>query len=134
MTKVESRIGKIEAQDETIYKFLSDFNNFRDLVPMDKISNWESSEDHCSFSINGIGDVGLNIVEKEPFSTIKYGGDSLANVSFNLWIQLKRVDDTDTRVKITLKADLNTMLSMIAKKPLQDFVNILVDKLEEYQF
>lgn len=134
MTKVESRIGEIKAKDETVYRFLTDFNNFRDLVPGDKISNWESSEDHCRFSINGIGDVGLNILEKKPFNTIKYGGDSLANVHFNLWIQLKRIEDTDTRVKITIKADLNPMLSMVAKKPLQDFVNILVDKLEEHTF
>ena len=134
MTHVESRIGKIKAKDETVYQFLSDFNNFRDLVPADKISNWESSEDHCRFSINGIGDVGLNILEKKPFNTIKYGGDSLANVHFNLWIQLKRIEDGDTRVRITIKADLNPMLSMVAKKPLQDFVNILVDKLEGHTF
>ena len=47
-----------------------------------------------------------------------------------MWIQLKEVGELDTRVKITLKAELNPMLNMVAKKPLTTFIETLVDKLE----
>ncbi len=134
MTTIESRIGKIEEKDETIFQFLSNFRNFENLIPEDKISNWEATEDSCRFSITGIGEVGLKIVDKEPYKVIKYSGDNLATVDFNLWIQIKQLEEKDTRVKITFKADLNPMLSTLAKKPLQEFVNILVDKLEQHQF
>jgi len=134
MTTIESRIGKIEEKDETIFQFLSNFRNFENLIPQDKISGWEATGDSCRFIISGIGEVGLNIVDKEPNKVIKYSGDNLATVDFHLWIQLKQVDDRDTRVKITFKAELNPMLKSLAKKPLQEFVNILVDKLEQHQF
>jgi carbon monoxide dehydrogenase subunit G len=134
MTTIESRIGKIEEKEETVFQFLSSFRNFENLVPQDKISDWQATEDSCRFTIPGIGEVGLKIVEKEPHKAIKYSGDNLATVNFNLWIQLKEVTDRDTRVKITFKADLNPMLNTLAKKPLQEFVNILVDKLEQHTF
>jgi carbon monoxide dehydrogenase subunit G len=134
MTSIESRIGKIEQQDSKIFEFLSSFKNFEHLIPQDKVNNWEATEESCRFSITGIGEVGLKIISKEPYKVIKYGGDNLANVEFNLWIQLKRIEDEDTRVKITFKADLNPMLVMVAKKPLQEFVNILVDRLENHDF
>jgi len=134
MFTIESRIGKIENKDEVIFEFLSDFKNFDHLIPQDKVENWEASEDTCKFNISGIGEVGLKIIEKEPFTVIKYAGDNLAKVEFNLWIQLKQIEEMDTRVKITFKADLNPMLTMVAKKPLQEFVNILVDRLENHKF
>ncbi len=134
MTTIESRIGKIEEKEETVFQFLSNFRNFENLVPQDKISGWEAAEDSCRFTISGIGEVGLKIVDKEPHKVIKYSGDNLATVDFHLWIQLKRVDDRDTRIRITFKAELNPMLNTLAKKPLQEFVNILVDKLEQHQF
>lgn len=134
MTTIESRIGKIEERDETIFQFLSSFRNFESLLPQDKISDWEATDDSCRFTIPGVGEVGLKIVDKEPCKVIKYSGDNLASVAFNLWIQLKQVEEKDTRVKITFKANLNPMLNTLAKKPLQEFVNILVDKLEQHQF
>lgn len=132
--KIESRIGKIEERDEKIFQFLSSFKNFEDLIPQDKINNWEATEESCRFSINGIGEVGLKIVDKEPNKVIKYSGDNLAKLDFNFWIQLKQVADLDTRVKVTFKADFNPMLNMVAKKPLQEFVDLLVDRLEKHDF
>ncbi len=90
MTKVESRTGKILSSETKVYRFLSDFNNFEKLLPADKIKNWESTENTCRFSIEGIGDVGLKIVEKGPYKLIKISGDKLANVEFNFWIQIKQ--------------------------------------------
>jgi carbon monoxide dehydrogenase subunit G len=132
--KIESRIGKVEEGDEKIFQFLSSFKNFEDLIPQNRVNNWEATEDSCRFSIDGIGEVGLKIVDKEPNKVIKYSGDNLAKVGFNFWIQLKQVSNLDTRVKITFKADLNPMLNMVAKKPLQEFVEILVERLEKHEF
>jgi len=134
MTKVESRTGKISSSETKVYHFLSDFNNFEKLLPADKIKNWESSENNCRFTIKGIGNAGLKIVEKEPYKLIKISGDKLANVEFNFWIQIKQVQENNTRIRLTIKADLNPMMRMVAAKPLQEFVNILVDRIEQLQF
>jgi carbon monoxide dehydrogenase subunit G len=130
-TKFESRIGTIQSSDEKIYNFLSNFNNFKNFIPSDKVEKFESSEDYCKFSVPGIGEVCLRIIEREPYKTIKVSGDGMANQKFFLWIQLKQAAENDTKVKLTMQADLNPMLRMVASKPLQEFLNKLVDAMEK---
>jgi carbon monoxide dehydrogenase subunit G len=130
-TKFESRVGSISSSDEKIYNFLSNFNNFKNFIPADKVENFESSEDSCKFKVPGMGGIGLRIVEREPFKTIKVSGDGMANQQFLLWIQLKQMDEADTKIKLTLKADLNPMIKMMASKPLQEFLDKLVDAMEK---
>lgn len=132
--KLESKIGKVSYSDEKVYNFLTDFNNFKNLFPADKVSNWKSDENSCSFSVNPIGETGIKIVEKDPFKLVKL--KSLENDKFNFtfWVQLKMLEEKDTRIKLTLEADLNPMIQMMAKKPLQEFLDKLIDQLEKYNF
>ncbi len=132
--RLESKIGKINQKDERIYTFLTDFNNFKDLIPQDKVQNWQSDENSCRFTVNPIGETGIQIIEKEPFKLIKLKGIEESKFDFTFWIQLKQMEESDTRIKLTLEANLNPMLQMMAKKPLQEFLDKLVDQLCRYQF
>ncbi len=133
-TKIESKIGNINGPAERVYSFLSNFNNFKNLVPPDKVKEWHSTEDTCHFKVDGIGEAGLCIIEKEPFSTIKITGEEGSKLDFGFWIQLKEPAPNSTKIKLTIKADLNPMLKMMALKPLQTFVDSLVDQLEKILF
>jgi carbon monoxide dehydrogenase subunit G len=128
--EIVSRIGKIKAQQDKIYNLISDFSNLGDYIPKDKVKDFVSDADSCSFSIDKIGKFGMKIIDKEPSKTIKIANNDDVNFKFNMWIQLKEVNELDTRVRITLKADLNPMMKMMAKKPLNNFINTLIDKLE----
>ena len=134
MLELESKIGKIKSTEENVYNFLSDFNNFQELIPEDKIRNWESTDNSCHFTLDGIGDTGMRIIEKEPFKLIKITGEENSKIDFNFWIQLKQIEENATRIKLTIKANINTMIQMIAKKPLQTFLDSLVDQLEIFNF
>jgi carbon monoxide dehydrogenase subunit G len=133
-TKIESRVGTITSGEEKIYNFVSNFNNFKQFIPADKVQDFESTEDSCHFSVPNMGKVGLRIIEKTPFNTVKVSGDGMANQQFNLWVQLKQVAENDTKVKVTIKADLNPMLKMMVSKPLQNFVDKLVEAMERMRF
>jgi len=134
MTKFESRIGKLNTSGEKAFVFLSDFRNFSRFIPEDKVKEWEASADQCKFTVDGIGKAGLKIIEKEPDKLIKISGDGTAGLEFFFWIQIKEIDEKDTRIKLTIKADLNPMMKMVAAKPLKSFVNLMIDKIEEYTF
>jgi hypothetical protein len=69
MIKLESKIGKINKSEEKTYNFLSDFNNLKELIPEDKIRNWESTEDSCRFTVEGIGGASMQMVVKKPLQT-----------------------------------------------------------------
>jgi carbon monoxide dehydrogenase subunit G len=133
-TKIESRTGIINSPSSRVYAFLSNFTNFSQLIPKDKVKDWHATEDHCQFTVDGLGKAGLRIIEKEPYSLVKITGEEGSKLNFFFWIQLKEVAANDTRIKLTIKADLNPMLKMMATKPLQNFVDTLVDQLEKVPF
>jgi carbon monoxide dehydrogenase subunit G len=134
MSKIESRIGFIKESEERIYSFLSDFNNFKNLVPADKVKNWESNADSCRFTVEGIGPVGLRILEKEPNKLIKITSEGKKPVPFTVWIQIKEVAEKDSRIKITADVDVNPLMIAMIKSPLKSFVDTLVEQAEKMNF
>lgn len=129
--EIVSRIGKIQANQEKVYTLLADFSNLGNYVPNDQVQDFTSDVDSCSFTVDKIGKFGMRIIEREPTKLVKIANDDNVPFKFNMWIQLKNVSEFDTRVKVTLRADLNPMLKMMAKKPLTQFVDSLVDRLEQ---
>ena len=134
MAKIESRTGEIKSSEEKIYTFLADFNNFKNLIPEDKVSDWESTEDTCKFKVEGVGQAGLKMIEKEPFKLIKITSDETTPLPFLLWIQIKRVEENESRIKITVDVDVNPVMLAMVKSPLQNFVDTLVDQAEKMEF
>lgn len=133
--KIESRIGKSSNSDQQIYKFITNFHNFKELLPADKVSGWESSEEKCSFQVDPLGRTGLMIVEKKPSSLVKMSSDpEFSKYQFTIWIQLKKVADDDTRVKITIEPLVNKMLQPMLKIPLKKLADGIIDKMESYTF
>jgi len=133
LSSYESRIGKISSGSREVFSFITDMRNLESFLPADVIDNWEASADECSFEVSPVGESKVRIVRKDPYETVKYTGYGLNNTEFFLWIQLKEMTEKDTRVKITIKADLNPGLKMIASKPINQFLEKLVSGMEEFE-
>lgn len=134
MSKIESRIGKLAANDEAVYSLISDFRNFAHLLPADKVKNWQTDGTECSFNIDGVGKMGLKYTERTPFNLLKLSSSGDSPVPFNLWIQLKKIEDMDTRIKITLEPEVNQMVMLMIRNPLEKFLNSMVDQMESYKW
>ena len=133
--KIESKIGKSTSNDQQIYAFISNFHNFKDLLPADKVSGWESSEEKCSFQVDPLGRTGLMIVEKQPYSLVKMSSDpEFSSYQFLIWIQLKKVADDDTRIKITIEPQVNKMMLPMLRVPLKKLADGIIDKMESFDF
>jgi carbon monoxide dehydrogenase subunit G len=132
--RLESKTGTILNSDERIYNFLSNFNNFRHLIPEDKVQNWQSDEDSCRFKVNPIGQTGVRIIEKIPHSLIKLSSLEESNFHFQFWAQLKSAAEKTTHIRLILDVEMNKMLEMMARKPLQEFLDKLVDQLARYTY
>ncbi len=133
--KIESKIGNAESGAEQIYNFITDFRNFKNIIPQDKVSNWEADEESCSFKIDTIGKMGMKVFEKEPFKLVKITSDpSISQYNFTMWIQIKEVDPSDSKIKITIEPNINKMLIPIVKSPLKQFIDSLVEKIETFNF
>ena len=133
--KIESRIGKSESSDQQIFTFITNFHNFKELLPEDKVSGWEASEEKCSFQVDPLGRTGLMIIEKQPYKLVKMSSDpEFSSYQFLIWVQLKKLSDRDTRIKITVEPQVNKMLLPMIRGPLKKLADGLIDKMESFDF
>lgn len=126
-----SEVKTIYASSEAIFNKLSDLSNLekvKDRIPQDKIQDLQFDRDTCSFSISPVGKVEISIIEREEFKTIKFGSTQ-SPMAFNLWIQLVEVSNTDTRMRVTLKADIPFLLKPMVGGKLKEGINRIADAL-----
>lgn len=125
MTEFVSEVKTIPFNEDRIFNMLSDLSNLgkvQDRIPQDKIQDFEFDKDSCSFSVAPVGKITFQIVEREPNKTIKFTTTN-SPVPLFLWIQLKQVEENDTRMKITVRAEPNPFIKPMVSKPLQDAID-----------
>ncbi len=130
MTDIESKQGKILTNDKELFLFLSDMRNLDSFIPGDKVQNWMSDEDSCSFDVPQVGQLSLRISKKEPNIFIKIEPEGGATpFSFTFFIQIKQVEENDTRIKLTLRAELNMMMKTMFQGQLKKGLDQIIDTL-----
>ena len=103
---------------EQIYMAISRFDNLSPALK-DKVEEWQATEDSCSFKAKGFT-VKLRMDEKVENKHIKIVGDEGGvPIDFAFWIQLHRVSETDTRMRLVLHIELNMMMKMMIGGKLQ---------------
>jgi len=124
-----SEVKTIPHNDDKIFTMLSDMSNLeriKDRIPQDKIKDFTFDTDTCSFTVDPVGSIMFQIIEREPNKTIKFSTTN-SPVPLQMWIQLKQVAENDTKMKMTVRADLNPFIKPMVSKPLQD----AIDKISE---
>ena len=132
MTTYESNIKTISSSEEVVFGILSDLNNIKkiqDQAPAtDKIKDLQFDAESIGFVVEGFGKIGFRIVEKEPFKTLKFASEN-APFDVNVWVQLKQIVENETAMKLTLKADLPTMIKIMVDKKLKEGIDMVADLL-----
>lgn len=135
--KYESKIQSIPAPVDKVYPVLSNMMNLervRDLIPADKVQEMDITEDAVKFKVDGLAQkVTIRIVDKMENDTIKFGLDNMP-VAGNFWIQLKEVAPNDTRVKLTVKADIPVFFRMMIEKKLQQGLDDAAVMLTQFPY
>jgi carbon monoxide dehydrogenase subunit G len=86
------------------------------------------AEKEQSLNVPPVGKISLKIIEREEPKTIKF--ETLQSpMPFNLWIQLLPVTESSSKMKLTIKADMNPFLKMMVAKPLQEGIEKIADML-----
>lgn len=132
MTTYESDIKTISSNEEVVFGLLSDLNNLQKIKEnpefTSKVKDLQFDADSCSFVVDGLGKMGFRIVEREQFKTIKLASEH-APVEVNVWIQLKQITGNETAMKLTMKAELPTMIKMMVDKKLKEGINAIAEIL-----
>jgi uncharacterized membrane protein len=136
-TKYESKIVSSTASAEQIYRVFSNLKNVervKDLIPKDKIQEMEISENQIRIKVDGLGQkITIGIVDRIENDTIKFGLEGIP-MDANFWVQLKQLSENDTRIKLTLKADIPMMFKMMIGNKLQQGLDQAAEMLAQFPY
>ena len=136
MTKFESSVKQIAYPVADVYRNISDLSNLervRDRVPEDKLNSFAFDRDTVSLNVDPVGDIKLRIIEREEGKCVKFETEQ-SPMPFNLWIQVLPVSATESKMKVTVQADIPFMLKGMVAGPLQDGVEKIADALSKIPF
>ncbi|MFO7923288.1 MAG: hypothetical protein R6U58_06315 [Bacteroidales bacterium] len=132
MTTFESPVRTIFAKRKAVYEFLSDMGNFDNLVPDGRVRNFEVEKERCRFIVDGLGEVSIRLSSGKPYDTIVFESEGKTPVYFDLLVELDEAGEQSTKMKLTLRAELNMMLKMIAIKPIEEGLEMATSKLSDH--
>ena len=136
-TKYESKITSAPCSAQQIYRVLSNMQNLervKDLIPKDKVQEMEIEPDRVRMKVDGLGQkITIAIVDRIENDTIKFGAEGVP-MDANFWIQMKEVSPTDTRLKLTIKADIPMMFKFMIEKKLQQGLDQAADMLAQFPY
>lgn len=153
MAKYESSVKQIYAPQSAVYAKLSDLNNLATIkerisdpaiqermkasgqVPEDKldaikekIEQMEFTQDSVSINAAPLGQIAINIVEREPEKCIKFQS-AKSPIGFKVWIQILPTSETTSKIRVTIEADVNIFMKAMVDKPLKEGVEKFAEML-----
>ncbi len=134
MLNLQSKTGKVKARQEAVFAYISDFRNFSHLLPADRLHDIEITGETLRFAVDGLGTVGLRMAEKHPNEKVVVKAIEGTATDFTFVIDLIATEPEVTTVNINLDVNLNMFLEMMARAPLQQFIDLMVDKIESVSF
>ena len=130
-SKFESSVKQVPYPQQAVYNNISDLRNLekvRDRVPEDKVQGFSFDEDTVSINVAPVGELKLRICDREEPKCIKFETVQ-SPVPFNVWVQILPVDENSSKMKVTVKAELNPFIKSMVEKPLQEGVEKIADAL-----
>lgn len=150
LSKFESEVKIIPQQQQVVYSRFADLNNLSALkerlndptvqeqisqqVPADKMEELRKYADGLSFETDAIhlsspiGQITLRVIEREEPKCIKFASEG-APVQLYVWIQLLPHGEWESKMRVTVGAEVNFFMKGMVAKPLQQAADGLANML-----
>jgi carbon monoxide dehydrogenase subunit G len=129
----KSRSANLLCTPEVFYNFITDLRNLEQFIPAGNIKNWQATSDDCSFRVPPVGDANVRISSRNPISFVEYMGEVIKMNKFSLIVNISGNENNFAEVKLSLSADLNPMLKMMASGPIEKFLELLISEMEKFE-
>ena len=146
VSKYVSQVKAVHQNNQIIYNYLSDFRNLGQFIndftleqissqiPNGEITDFSTEIDSCEFNISSFGKAGCRIVERTDPKTIKFTVEGNIPLDFTFWIQILPVSAYESKIRLTLHANLNMMMKMMLNKKLQEGIDRMADTLASFPY
>lgn len=128
MKSILTNYQAIECSSSAAFNFFSDFRNFGELLPKDRIENYVCEKDFCSFTIQGIARLEVKICETTLNEKIVYESKNISSFPLQLVLNIKD-DSGKPFAHLNLYSEANAFVWMMAEKQLTALLNLMNEKL-----
>ena len=132
MTTFTSRRGEVPCGDSDLYAFLTDMRNFRSVLPEDSVTDWEATEDRCSFRTDGAGRITVALAEAMPHSEITYDAESFITGKVKVRVSTEFISGMRSAIRIDAGLNMNPLLKMLLGDSAGKYLENLMDLIESY--
>lgn len=122
---LQSEKKMVQQSQQAIFERLSNPENFEALFP-ENLEEFSVKEGSFKFKLKGMPAIRLAFKEKRAYDLIKLKATSDDFPVF-LNCHLQAIDDAKTEVQLTFDAEINAMMAMMIKKPIQNLLDTLVE-------
>ena len=130
MTRIESKHVTIARTPQELHTFLQDMNNFQQLLPQDRISDWKSDGTSCSFKVAGAATIGLQLDGGTAPGHVRLKSTERSPFPFTLDVHLDGANGS-TQAYQVFEADLNPFIKMMVESPLRNLFDHIADRMVE---
>ena len=124
-TKFKSEKVTANLNYKELFEKFTNLNNLKDNLPKE-VEEFESSVDNCSFKIEQLPKMSLQITEKHAYEKIKFESNE-SQIPFHMFCYIEKNGDNTTDVVIEIDMELNFMMKMLVQKP----INIFLEKFTQ---
>ena len=127
---IESTKVDVNASQEEIFNFLTNSNNIIQILPQDKISDWQSTDTECSFKAQGGFKISLIQDGSEGKSKVFMKSGEKSPFPFKLTLFINE-SNGKSNGHIEFNGDVNMFLRKMVEKPLTGLFNHMAEKIQE---
>jgi len=124
----------INASAETVFEFLTKPANIELLLPEDKISDFTSNSEGCSFKAQGGITIPLIITKKVEPTAVHMNDGGKGPFSYELVIYINAESGDKCFGYLEFDGDVNMFMKLLVEKPLTNLFEEMTKKLQEHFF
>ena len=123
---IQSQYVDNSKSEQEFFAIVSDMQNIPALLPEQAI-NVNADEDNLSFTVQGMGSIALRVSQRITYSLVQLVPVGKVPFPFVLSIKIAGLGN-NCRVMFEIDAELNPLMAMMAKRPLQNLVDMMAEK------
>jgi hypothetical protein len=136
MTEFVSELKVIQHSDSDIFRVLSDLRNLelvKGMIPEDKIKDFNFDKDTVSFTVDAIGKVTFEVIDRQPNRQVRFKSLRLP-FDIIMELNLNSIAEKETELSMLVQTNLNPFMRGMVEKPMKEAVNRISDALTKLPY
>jgi hypothetical protein len=130
-SEFRSRRAVAKCSDEALFKLITDFKNIQKFA---KLNDFKAEASHCSFSVDPVGQVNVDLVSSTPHKEVVVKGNTSLTGDVDMKVNIEPVDASSCAVIINFGLELSPFLRIAFGGQIESLLETLASSIEAQKF